>query len=127
MNEFNLYSIDSAPEAAKQIMINVEKHSGFLPNLVRGLAESPLALEAFVSLTGIFGRSSFSHTEKEVIYMTIVAENGCDYCVDFHSNIAQKTRAPDEIVIALRNGEKISDPKLEILSQVTRKLVQERG
>ena len=128
MTHFTVHTIESAPEKSKATLTQAKKSLGFVPNLYGVLAESPAMLEAYATVGGIFDRStSFTATERQVILLTAIFENECDYCMAAHSTIAGMQRVPDDVVEALRAGKPIADPKLEALSAFTRQVVRERG
>ena len=60
MSIFSIHTEQTAPEASRAILEGAKAKYGFLPNLLGGLAESPAALEAYVTLSGIFDKSSFT-------------------------------------------------------------------
>ena len=56
MTEFTIHTLESAPESARPLLEELKQQLGFVPNLAATMAESPLMLEAFRSLQGIFAR-----------------------------------------------------------------------
>ncbi len=128
MTDFKVHTIESAPEASRATLEKAQKSLGFVPNLYGVFAESPAMLEAYATLFGIFDRStSFTATERQVVLLTAIFENECDYCMAAHSTIAGMQRVPDDVVQALRRGQPITDVRLEALSAFARKVVRERG
>lgn len=127
MSDFTLHTPESAPDGARERLAKAQEKMGFVPNLWAIQAESPEMLEAYQALAGIFDRTGFSVTERQVVMMEINAENGCTFCVAAHSAIAKMQKIPDEIVQALRDGTPIQDAKLEALRVFTRAMVQKRG
>lgn len=128
MNGFQVHTVESAPEASKPILEKMQKTTGFIPNLYGVLAESRVALEAYVTLGAAFDRStSFNARERQVVLLTVVSEHESGYCMAFHSTIAGMQRVPDEVVHALRSGEPIPHARLEALSAFVRNVIRERG
>ena len=127
MSEFQVHDLASAPAASQPELARVRKKYGFLPNLAGVLAESPAALEGYFAIGGIFEKSSFAHTEKQIVLLTASYENQCHYCVAAHSTIAGMLKVSDHIVAALRDGMPLPDAKLEALRSFTRSLVVNRG
>ena len=58
MSRLPLRTIEDAPNEAKAALINAEKNNGYLPNLLRVLANAPVALETYLTVSGINARSS---------------------------------------------------------------------
>lgn len=127
MTEFNFYNEENAPEASKPLLANAKKGFGFVPNLLAGMAEAPATLEGYMTLSGIFGKTDLSETERQIILMTNNRLNGCTYCMAAHTTISQGAKVPEEVITALRDGTEIPDSKLEALHQFTARVVETRG
>lgn len=128
MTDFNVHTIESSPESSKPQLENSKKAYGFVPNLMGVMAESPALLEAYRTLAVILDKkTSLSITEQQIIAMTNNRLNGCTYCMAAHTSIMQAARVADDVIIALRDGTAIADPKLEALRVFAEKVNQKRG
>src|ERR1700751_5815160 len=67
MTRLPLQTIDDPPKAAKELLVAAEKRNGFLPNLLRILANAPVALETYLTASSINARSSLSVGEREAV------------------------------------------------------------
>src|SRR4051795_11724128 len=85
MSRLPLRTIEDAPEEAKAALATAEKNNGFLPNLLRILANAPVALETYLTVSGINARSSLSIAERETVQITTAATHGCGFCVAGHT------------------------------------------
>ncbi len=127
MTTFPVHSGETAPEGSKPILADTQKSMGFVPNLIRVMAEAPAAAEAYLSLMDIFDRSSLSDTEQQTVLLSVSFANGCDYCMAAHTTLANMKRVPSEIIEALRTGSALPDPRLDALATLTRSIVETRG
>lgn len=127
MSIFTVHTTETAPEAARPYLEGAAKSYGFVPNLLGALAEAPAALEGYIALSGIFDKSSFSNTEKQVVTLAVSRENECDYCMAAHSTIAAMQGIDAAVIEALRDGEPIADARLEALSRFTEIVSAQRG
>ena len=127
MTHFTVHTPASAPERSRPILESAQRANGFLPNLLAVLSESPTALEAYTTLSGIYGKSSFTKTEEQVVLHTASFENGCDYCMAAHSTISGKLGISEDVIAGLRDGAPVGDARLDALARFTRAVVQERG
>lgn len=127
MVNFTKHTIESAPKEAKENLINAEKAYGFLPNLYRNMAEAPTLFEGYLKLSEVFGKTSFSETERQIILMTNNRLNDCKYCMAAHTSISQGAGVADDIIEALRNNTPITDAKLEQLRQFSAIVNETRG
>ena len=128
MTSFGIYTIDSAPEASKALLVQLQEGVGFLPNLAATMAESPAMLEAFISVRSIFARTTLTGVERETVALTTAFENGCTYCAAAHSTLAAMHGASEATLDAVRAGRLPSgEPRLAALSNFARRVIQTRG
>ena len=125
---FEKRTIENAPEETREALKNAKEKNGFVPNLYSVLANSPAALKTYLSAIDNFRKhSGFNQVEQEVILLTISYENECHYCMAAHSAIGHMNDVPSDVINALRNGNELTDSKLNTLSKFTRTLVVKRG
>lgn len=127
MAEFQIHDLKSAPAAAKPLLEKSQKAYNMIPNLHGAFAESPQLLEAYQVVGDLFGESSLSAVERNVVWLAINVEHNCHYCVPAHSAIAKSQGVDDETIEALRNAAPLADKKLEALRAFTLKMVRQRG
>jgi len=127
MSTFKLHTIESAPAGARETLSNVKSAFGIVPNLQAIMAESPELLKAQQSLWSLFDQTSFDALEKQVVYLTVIYENECEYCMAGHSMLAKMQKLPEDVVAAIREGRPIEDAKLEALRRFTSTMTKSRG
>ena len=123
-----LRAIEDAPEEAKPRLEAAEKNNGFLPNLVRLLANAPIALETYQTVSAINGRASLSLAEREAVQITAAATHGCGFCVAGHTAIAdKKARLDAGVISALRDRTEVPDARLDAVARFTEAVIASRG
>lgn len=127
INGFRLHNIQTAPIASADLLTSLERGREFVPNLHRVLAESPAALEAYVTLWNIAEKTSFTPQERNVAYIAIIYENECTYCMAGHTNLSRMANVDAAFISAVREGRPIADAKLEALRQFAAKMTRQRG
>jgi len=127
INSFTLHDTTTAPAASAEMLKGVRKSWGFVPNLHRVLAESPAALEAYTLLWGLAEKTSFTPVERNIVYLAIIYENECVYCMAGHTNLSRMAKVSDETIAALREGHPIADAKLEALRRFAALVTRNRG
>lgn len=128
MSRLPLRTIDDAPEEAKESLIAAEKNNGFLPNLLRVLANAPVALEAYLTVSAINGSSSLTLPEREAVQITAAATHECGFCVAGHTAISyRKAGLGEDVIEALRKKKRVSDVRLDALARFTEALIASRG
>ena len=103
------------------------KAFGFVPNVLGAMAEAPGLLEAYTTLSEIFGKTSLSGEEQHTVLLTVSQQNGCTYCLAAHAAAALGSGMSRELVTALREGQELDEPRLEALRRLTAEMVDRRG
>ncbi|MDQ8699190.1 carboxymuconolactone decarboxylase family protein [Hyphomicrobium sp. LHD-15] len=128
MSRLPLQTVESAPVEAKDALAAAEKNNGYLPNLLGVLANAPVALETYLTVSGINAKSSLTLAEREAVQITAAATHGCGFCVAGHTAIAyKKARLDEETVEAFRSLAPPSDPKLAAVAAFTSAVIASRG
>jgi uncharacterized peroxidase-related enzyme len=125
--EFTVHTLESAPEASRAALQQLEERVGFVPNLAATIAESPTAIQGFGAMQAALRQTRLSQLEREVVGLAVSLENSSAYAMAAHSTFAQGAGAGEEIVAALRSGDDIPDPRLLALQEFTRTVLHERG
>lgn len=128
MSRLTIQTLESAPAESKPYLEASKARNGFIPNLLGVLANSPAAIEMYVKVGEMNGRTSFSLEERETVQITAATNHGCAFCVAGHTAICYKqgNLAP-ELVNAMRDQTPLPDAKLEALAEFTRAIIRTRG
>jgi AhpD family alkylhydroperoxidase len=78
-------TITAAPAAAQPLLEAVKKQLGSAPNLFRITANSPAALEGYLSLNGALAKGALDAATRERIALAVAQVNGCRYCLAAHT------------------------------------------
>ena len=127
MSEFTLHTLDTAPQASRKLLQQTKKQLGFIPNLFSVMAESPVVLESYQSLTMLFDKTAFTVTEQQVVLLSISRFRNCSYCLAAHGTIAKMHNIPAEIIHAVYYNQALTDIKLEALRTFTRAVLTADG
>ncbi len=127
MSDFPCHDIESAPADAKRLLKESKEDMGFIPNMYRHMAEAPVVLEGYLTLSEIFGRSSLSPQQQQLVLLAASLENGCDFCTAAHSTMAVEEGIDSEVIEALKNGLDCGVDNVDSLVKFTRMIVKQRG
>jgi uncharacterized peroxidase-related enzyme len=128
MSRLPLRTIEDAPQEARERLAAAQKNNGYLPNLLRVLANAPVALETYLTVGGINARSSLSLAEREAVQITAAATHGCGFCVAGHTAISYKKADLGEAVVeALRSRNNVPDARLNAVARFTEEVIAARG
>lgn len=120
-------AIQTAPEGSKQILEQVSKGMGFVPNLFGTFAHNPEALKSYLALSDSFAKAGLTPLEQQVVLLTVSRENKCSYCVAAHSAISAMSKLDERIISQLRKGDVLHDQRLETLREFTKRVVSSKG
>lgn len=124
---FTIHNTETAPAESKGKLKRLQEHYGSIPNLYGVLAESPIAVEAYDALGSLLMKSSFTPTERHVVWFTINAYHNCHYCMAAHTFLAKGEKVSENVIETARSNDSYDDPKLETLRIFTLNLVENRG
>lgn len=127
MKNFTKHSIESAPEASKELLKYGEQKYGAVPNLFKIMAGAPASLEAYNSLFKIFSTTSFTAGEQHLILLAASVVNKCDYCTAAHTRAAKANGVASKTLNAIRKQKQLEDTRLNVLINTTKKITETRG
>jgi AhpD family alkylhydroperoxidase len=127
MTRFPLLTLESAPEASKPALKQLEATFGMIPNLIAAMANSPVLIN---SLVGLFGRvhgGSFTEPQVQTVLLTDAVTNECAWAVAFHTALGLKAGLDPADVEAIRERRLPKDGKHAALSFLAKTLIEKRG
>src|ERR1700729_4422558 len=127
MEQFPVYTIDSAPEASKPALRDLHAVFGIIPNIAGAMATSPVLIN---SLVGLFGRvhgGSFTEAQIQPLLLTNAVTNACAWAVAFHTALALQEGLDPADVGAIREGRAPRDRQHAALSTLAKTLIEKRG
>jgi uncharacterized peroxidase-related enzyme len=127
MTEFTIHTIESAPEASRDVLRGLEGALGFVPNLAATMATSPALAGGFGALRGALGQTELTGAERELVALAAANETGCEYCLAAHSAFARMQGAEAEAVDAARSGHAPADARLGALYRFARAVTARNG
>ena len=126
-NPLTLPADDAVPEQSKAILEGVKKKFGFVPNLIKAFSTSPAVLEAYLTLSTLVSKTSFSEKEQHAGALIISRELNCHYCLAAHGTIGQSVGLDKETIVALQTGADLNDARLEALRTLLLSIVENKG
>lgn len=127
MSDFKLQTTDTASTEGRAALDRANQGFGFVPNLIKVLANAPAAAHAYLDLDARLGESSLSAQEQQVVLLTASFENECDYCMAAHSTVAGMVGLAEADLSALREGRDLPTSRLNAIKEFTRSVVEKRG
>ncbi len=126
MTRIKPIDVDQAEGKTKSMLENVNKAVGMVPNLMRTLAHSPAALDAYLGFGKALGGGSLSAKLREQIALTAANVNACEYCASAHTALGKKFGI--DATELQRNLQASSrDPKVEAALRFAKAVVVRQG
>ncbi|MEM1040693.1 MAG: carboxymuconolactone decarboxylase family protein [Pseudomonadota bacterium] len=127
MTRLTRHTVETAPEASKEILAQNEKAFGFVPGLYQVMAGAPQLLQTYGAIHKAFQKTSFNAKEQTVVWQTINVEHECTYCVPAHTALAGMMNVDPALNEALRAEAPLGDGKLEALRTFALIVARNRG
>jgi uncharacterized peroxidase-related enzyme len=123
-----LHPIDPAiaEGKAKTLLDAVRAGIGSTPNMFRGLAAGPAALEAYLNYNRALSHGVLPAKIREQIALVSAEFNGCDYCASAHTVLGKHAGlSQDDITKALEG--RAADPKADSALRFAKLLLEKHG
>lgn len=121
-------TLETANEQQAEILNDIKKGMGFVPNLMATMTNSSVLINGYRTLSSAFDKGTFKPIERQVIELAASRENECHYCLAAHSTILKSMlKADPAMVDAVKQGLNPDDPKLAALAHLTTEIVAKRG
>ena len=104
----------------------VEKSLGMVPNLFATLANAPVALDGFLSLSKTLSRGRLTARQRELVALAVGQENECRYCLAAHMAFAKAAGVSEAETLKARGGDG-EDPFERALASFAKAIVRRRG
>ena len=127
MSRIPIPATEQAPSAAQPLLASAKKQLGTVPNLLRILANSPAALEAYLGFSGALAKGALDAATRERVALAVAEVNGCDYCLSAHTYLARKVAKLDDAEITANRSGASNDIKADAAFRFAAKLARERG
>lgn len=104
----------------------VKASLGKIPNLFTLLANAPVALDGYLSLSKTLSRGRLTARQREILALTMAQENECQYCLSAHTELAEAVGISAKDALKARSG-KSDDPFERAMTSLVTNIVRQRG
>ena len=126
MSRIKIVTNEAANSEQKALFDAIQGKLGMVPNFLRILGNSPVALNAFLGLYGVAGAGSLDPLTRERIALAVAEQNACQYCVSAHTAIGANAGLSGAEMQANRAGTS-QDAKAAAAVKFARALVEHKG
>lgn len=125
MTRLPLVDPTTATGPASELLGQVKKGMGMVPNMTKAMANSPATLKAYLQLSGALAGGVLDAKTRERIALTMAQANECDYCLSAHTAMAPHYKLSTDEVLQARSGA-ADDAKTDAILKFVR-AVADRG
>lgn len=111
---------------AKDLLETIKAKSGRVPNILKTMAHSPAALQAYGGFSGALANAVLPPKVREQIALAVAEDNQCHYCIAAHAAIGKHGGLTESEIEDARRGKAV-DPKANALVGFAKKLSAQRG
>jgi len=126
MNRIQPLDPENAQGKRRELLAMIKAKSGRVPNILKTMAHSAVALRAYWGLSGAFADAKLSLKIREQIALAVGEDNQCHYCVAAHSAIGKLAGLTPQEIEAGRRA-KSQDPKTNAILGFAKRLSANRG
>jgi uncharacterized peroxidase-related enzyme len=119
-------SLAEADATTSATLNAVKSKLGVIPNMFLTWAHSPVALNAYMQLSGVTGEGKLNAKQREQIALAVGEENACAYCVSAHSVIGNMVGLKPDQIDAARHA-RAADSRDAAIVELAQAITRERG
>ena len=128
MPRLHTISVSEATGHTAELFKGVKAAVGKVPNSYIGIGgNSPVALEAVLSLEASLKKSNLSARDIEVVKLVVSQTTGCDYCLAAHTLLSKKMGLDREAILALRQARPSGDARNDALTKFVLHMITTSG
>jgi uncharacterized peroxidase-related enzyme len=128
MPRLHTISVSEATGHTAELFKGVKAAVGKVPNSYIGIGgNSPVALEAVLSLEASLKKSNLSARDIEVVKLVVSQTTGCDYCLAAHTLLSKKMGLDREAILALRQTRPSGDARNDALAKFVLHIITTSG
>ena len=117
----------AATGKAAELLAQVRKSLGSVPNMTKAMANSPTLLEAYLALSGVVAGGSLTPAVRERLAVATAQLNGCEYCLSAHTHVgAHVAKIDTEELERARRG-RSQDGHLAALLELSNSIAENAG
>ena len=126
MSRIKIVTDQAANADQKALFDAIQGQLGMVPNFLRVIGNSPVALKSFLGLYGIAGAGSLDPLTRERIALAIAEQSTCQYCVSAHTAIGGKVGLSGDEMKTNRAGTS-QDARAAAVVKFARSLAEHKG
>ena len=117
----------SATGTTAELLAQVRKSLGTVPNMTAAMANSPTLLKAYLALSGAVAGGALSPAARERLAVATAQLNGCEYCLSAHTYVGAQVAKIDADELERARWGQSQDPHLAALLELSNTIAENAG
>lgn len=126
MPRLKVVQVEEAAGEVKRIFESCGSSIGMVPNIYKGMANSPTTLQATVTLDRLIGEGKLTGVEQAAVKLVVAQHYGSDYCLAVCTATGARRGMSAEQMMDIRQG-RATDATNAALAQFTRRMLETKG
>ena len=126
MPRLQVVNVEETTGKVKRILESFRSSIGMVPNIFRGMANSPSLLQATVTLDRLIGEGKLTGVEQVTVKLVVAQYHDCEYCLAVYTVVGANRGMSAEQMLHIRRG-KSGDAKHVALLQFTHRMLETQG
>ena len=126
MAQLPLMEPENAAGTVRTLLVGVSKKLGFVPGLLKAMANSPATLVGYMELRNALAAGVLPPSMREQIAIAVASSNACRGCLAAHTHFGRAAGLPEDEIAAARHWSS-SDPRAAAALQLGRTLLSTGG
>ncbi len=118
---------ETATGVAKELLDQVQKGLGLVPNMTKVMANSPALLKGYLALSAAVASGSLPAAVRERLAISTAQLNGCEYCLSAHTYIGSNIAKVDSAELDSARRAESSDPHVAALLKLSNTIAENAG
>lgn len=127
MLRISIPTVEQSPAASKPLLDAVQKQLGVIPNLMKLIGNSPVALEGYLSLNGALAKGKLDVSVRERIALAMAEFNGCSYCLSAHTYLGKNVAKLSDADMDAARSAHAAEPKTHAALKFALRVASEHG
>jgi len=126
MSRIELIDPKQTDETREALLQGIERKMGRVPNMMRAMAQSPAALNIYLTMGNLLEGGVLTAQQREQIALRTAELNGCRYCLGAHCAIGKMVGLNEDTLRESRLG-KAEDSETAAMLELTEAIIATRG
>jgi uncharacterized peroxidase-related enzyme len=126
MSRIELIDPKQTDETREALLQGIERKLGRVPNMMRGMAQSPAALNIYLTMGNLLDGGVLTAQQREQIALRTAELNGCHYCLGAHCAIGKMVGLNEDTLRESRKGN-AEDAETAAMLELVEAIITTRG